>query len=197
MWKEDDMISAGVENGKCTIYKIMPDTPYNNEEQGRIIKEVNASNSELPNKKPKLRLNFKTRPKLKEVIRILQDAAKSFPDYLQAHNLSASDINIPNTLACFMRLKVNAKNITCIVSKLDDTNVLTIKKISEYLDEPVEDYQLLYSTLDKNYSFIPEDDKIILKKGSVLYTLKIIHPTYNNILTRIPKYMKELRKNQI
>lgn len=191
VWKEGDKIKSEDGSEICTIFKIVPNTKENCSYYSTVIANVNKQD------KPVLpKILFRDRPILSKFIKPLQTTIydpKSI-SFLNASNLKREDFNIPNIIKCFTYLKVNEQKIDCKVIKMNDTNTLTFDFISKYMESDIETIDIHFSILDKNYSYKIMDNKIILQKNGADYTLKIFHIGYNDILIRLPKYMKEVRK---
>lgn len=114
--------------------------------------------------------------------------------YLALVNLSIDDFNFKNISKSYSKLIVNDKHLSVRVVKRTDFNTLNFTYLSNYIEEEMNEVQIIFSILDDNFTYRIKNEGIILSKDGEKYTLQIIHNiTYWDIHGRLPKYMKKLR----
>lgn len=167
-----------------------------------FIKEMNKRN--IPQNPLKVTdslygVFFDERVSLNEKIRRFQKYAEGYPveNFLVANDLLIDDITFHNILACFTRIQINKRKITCKIVKRNEKNTLNFTYLSKYVEEQIDSFDIEFSILDDdNYTFTVENEDIILYKENKEFTLKIIHNiSYREIINRLPKYIKLKRLN--
>lgn len=191
-WKIGDTIKStnGLED--CVITEIVLNTTVNRE---RVNSEKKRQNQRI-RALSKSKEHLIKKPKLKETISSLYEeiSKDKYSEFLKSEGLRIEDFMFKNILKCFTRLIINDQKINCKIIKKNDTNVMTYDFLSKYLDSDILSVDLRFSIIDKDYTFEISDEKILLYKRDEVFTLKILHVDCKDILSRLPKYMKETRK---
>lgn len=199
-WKEGDEIETEDGSEKCKIIKIVPDTSEYRTYYTNLFTELIEREKQIERKTTPsvLNISFSSRSDLNEILKKLrqQISTEIGATYLRTNNLKIENFTVKNIVKCFSNLKINEHKINCKVVKMNATNTLTFDLITKYMGCEIESIDLKFSILDKYYTYKIEDNKILLKKRGVDYTLKIIHIDSNDIIDRLPRYMNEKRKKE-
>jgi len=192
IWKEGNMIKTEDGSEKCKIIQIIPNTSENRTHYTNIFKALIKQEATPSVSK----ISFNLRSDLKEIIKNIQEeiTSETSANFLSISNLRIEDFNTKNVIKCFTNLNVNGHLVNCKVVKLNAKNTLTFDFITKYMKCGIESISLKFSILDKNYTYKIEDNKILLQKRGVDYTLKIIHINSDDIIDRLPRYMNERRR---
>ena len=190
VWKEGDKIKT--EDGKefCTIVEIVIDTKANRDILKKVI-EI-KKNEVAP---PKI---FFIQRDFKSTVKILKNSCSTDvgTTYLNSIRITKEHITVKNVFRCFTKINVNNENITCKIEKIKNYNELTLDYISKYMESKIDSVEIVFSVLEQGYTYTIENNKIIVEKNGERFTLKIIHPSYNDILIRLPKLVDEFRRRK-
>jgi len=192
-WKVNDRIRTedGLEG--CTIKYISSGSEYELSVIESAIKKIKY----IPIHLQEPKYLFKYRPSLNSTIKIINSTlvTEQGERFLKSNNCVKSDFELKNVMRCFTSLIINGNKLSCKIIKKNEDNTLTFHFLSKYMESDIENIDLEFSVLDKNYTYKIEDGKIVLNKNGIDYTLKIMMPiSFNDILTRIPKYVMEIRR---
>jgi hypothetical protein len=190
-WKVGDAIKS-TDDEDCIIIDIISNTLVNRERINQEKTRQEKINRSVSRHK-KLQV---TKPNIELIIKTLIKALskENHSAYLKFEGLKIDDFIYSNIIGCFTNLIINGQKINCKIIKINESNVMTYEFISDYLECDIETIDLELSIIDEGYTFEFLYEKIFLYKGNEIFTLKILHVDHNDIISRLPKYMKEIRK---
>lgn len=192
-WKVNDRIRTEDGSEGCTIKYISSRSDYELSKIESAMEKIKYI--PVHNQEPKSL--FRNRTSLNTIMKALNSTldTEQGKRFLKAYNCVKSDFEVQNVIRCFTALIVNGNHLSCKIIKKNETNTLTFDFLSKYMESEIKNVDLRFSILDKNFTYKIEGGEIILNKNGIDYTLKLLIPiSFNDILTRIPKYINEIRK---
>ena len=137
-----------------------------------------------------------TEKSVNQRFKVIQSIAYSdqMKNFLNAANLKKEDFNKPNLFNCFTK-------VVTIDNEIEIVNFYQITKISETVKELTFEGkvpEINISICDKGFLLSTENNKITLSKNENFYTLTEIETlTFNQILSRLAGYKKQLQINSV